>query len=108
MKNFTSQTRTGEVVVDCSVLYALLNYENDFFNRCGSCRNFFTKYNASSISCLKGLLSNVDLSTFTVHRPIVLIFNYMLRTSVSAVIMLPCYMMFLSLQSVSFCMQLEL
>jgi len=41
-------------------------YENDFFIRCISGWNFlpYTVVNASSISCFKRLLSNVDLSSF--------------------------------------------
>lgn len=66
MSNFTSQTRTGGnrlLRPLCSTRF----YENDFFNRCISCWNFWPSavVDASSNSCLKRRLSNIDLSTFT-------------------------------------------
>ena len=48
-------------------LFSTKHYENDFVNRCVSCRNFIPPavVKARSISCFRRLLSNVDLSSFT-------------------------------------------
>ena len=65
MSNFTSQTQTGGnrlLRPLCSTRF----YESDFFNRCVSCWNFLPSavVDASSVSCFKRRLSNIDLSTF--------------------------------------------
>jgi len=67
---YISPHKRKQVVIDCSVLHALLNFmktTNNFFNRYVSCWNFspHVVVDASSISCFKRLLSNIDLSTFT-------------------------------------------
>ena len=66
ISNCTSQTQTGGNTL-LRPLYSTKLYENDFFNRCVSCWNYLPTavVNASSISCFKRLLSNVDLSPFT-------------------------------------------
>ena len=66
ISNCTSQTRTGGDWL-LRPLYSTKLYENDFFNRCVSCCNYLPPavVNASSISCFKRLLSNVDLSPIT-------------------------------------------
>jgi len=65
VSNFTSRTRTGGNRLLLPLCSTKL-YENDFYNRCVSCWNFlpYTVVNASSISCFKRFLSNVDLSSF--------------------------------------------
>jgi len=65
VSNVPSQTRTGGNRL-LRPLCSTKLYENDFFNHCVSCWNFlpYTVVKASSISCFKRLLSNVDLSSF--------------------------------------------